>query len=306
MYLDLTCPLELLSAELLRDDRRKVRAYLLMNNLAPHRIARIEGEIHWIQEASAERASMPFAVDGLRAGAGERFKLQLSTDQMPDADDVELVIHRIGYGGGGKDWVGNPEDLIRIEEPLPPAPAELNKLVSLAGQDARAFPLKTSGYWICVCGRPNRIGSDCARCGRGMEHVLENFNRKTVLAGGPAQVVLDSLPGKAEPEIPAFLFEREGASRPKDSRQSLREELEELRAQYVSQRNLLIRRSIFLGITVVLVLLVIYAFEWLGAKQQQAKDIRPPVRVEESGVSGTSIADPTQASSGVAPARPGT
>lgn len=281
VYLDLSCPLELLGYELSRDDQGKVRAYLHLNNLTERRVERIAGDIRWIHSGSGRQIAAPFIADQLTTPARDTFKLQLSTDCLPGADQLELVFSEISFQDGGPDWTQNADRLKRIEEPLPPVGAELNRLVAAAGVDAQNFPLVTGDYWICVCGRPNPAElNHCARCQRHQEDVLERLNRKAVLSGETPALTGGAVP---EPEIPSFLgFDAPEPPPEVERRQRLTQELDMLHRQFKSQRNLLIRRSVFLLAVVVIVLLLMYTFEWLGDMQQQARDIIPPVRVEQA------------------------
>ena len=50
---------------------------------------------------------------------------------------------------------------------------ELDALRFVAGDTAIGFPEEQENAWLCVCGRPNRPGSElCARCRRTREVVF--------------------------------------------------------------------------------------------------------------------------------------
>lgn len=285
LYLDLSCPLEMISFELLRDDRSNVRAYLSLNNLSLDQIERIEGDIHWISIGKDSRFEAPFIADQLRADAKAQFRLQLSTNAQPDTDQIELIVRLISYVGNTPDWTLDPANLMRIEEPLAPNGAELNRLIGIAGQDARNFPLKTNSYWFCVCGRPNHADNvRCSRCEREQNHVLNSFSRKQVLSESVPVISVEA----SKVEIPTFLYEQMHeeypTTQPESERAQLREELETLHQQFKFQRNMLIRRSIFLVVAITIGLGLLWVFQWLSEKQERFLSFEKPLKLESSAM----------------------
>lgn len=274
MYLDLSCPLELLSFELSRDDHGKIRAYLHLNNLSSRRIARIEGQVHWLDSKTGGRQVAPFVADQLRTQSQRPFKIQLSYAGSPGIDGLEMVFDRLGFTDGGPDWLGDENRLCRIEPPPLPEGAELNLLLRAAGRDAQHFPVKIGEYWLCVCGRPNGTRSArCARCHRPKAKVLGRYARGKVVSGETPGV--HRIARKVE--IPRLLpnaraRDREAAERVVDG----------LAGAYRAQRRVLVRRSVFLAVAVVVVVAVVGAYRWLGEKSEEAKGMYPPARVEST------------------------
>ena len=269
LYLDLYCPIELLSFELLRDDTGKVRAYLTLNNLSNVHAVSIEGTVHWIDTKSDHRTDTAFTADQFKPGKQKPFKLQLATADNPNTDEIELTIHRVQFDRDKPDWIGKPEDRLRIEGPLIPRGSELNKLLQAAGYDAAHFPLRTKSYWICICGRPNPIGdSNCARCNRKQTLVFSKYTRAKVLSGETEPQHTQKL----KLDVPDYA---------KPSPRELAEQgLELLAEQYKEQRNILIRRSLFLLIAAIIAFLLWQASSWLGEKRDLAKQMHRPVKVE--------------------------
>lgn len=280
MYLDLSCPLEMLGYELLRDDNSNLRVYLLVGNLSRSRVSLIEGEVRWISRARGVSVDVPFTADDMRAGPRAQFKLQMSTSQPHDADHVELVFHRIGFEDASSDWQHDPSRLVQVDPPNVPKGRQLNMLLAVAGRDALNFPHQSSTHWMCVCGRANPPEQmACARCERDRDDVLHSLSQSAILIDGASNVPVVPI---AEPEIPEFLTPPASEPKPVSEAEQTNQAYDALRSQLRGQRNVLLRRSIFLLSVVVIVLLLMYAFEWLTEKQQQALEIRPPVKIEQS------------------------
>lgn len=273
MYLDLTCPLEMVAHELSRDDMGKVRAYISLNNLSDSPVARIEGTVYWMNTATGQRIAAPFVADRLEMRSQRPFRIQLSTGDCPGADGLEIGFERLGFRGA-PDWAGGEEARVRIEMPLAPRGAELNRLLGAAGPDARNFPVRTSRYWICVCGRPNepeRAG--CRRCGRQADDVLARYAQAKVRSGETPAVHARA----AAAEIPAFL----DGDRP-DPRETALRALQGLRDQCRAQRATLIRRSLFLAALIAVCAGLALSMRWLSERSEIAKGVRPVQRAEQT------------------------
>ena len=271
MYLDLSCPLELLSFELMRDHTGKVRAYLTLNNLSGHLISRIEGHVHWIDTENQRRSSAPFVADRLRARSQSPFRIQLSTAHCPGADQVEVTFSRLRFSKERPDWRGDPRALIRIETPSTPPGRELNKLLAAAGYDAQNFPLSTDNYWLCLCGRPNPSPrTACRRCRRKKDEVFKRFTRKKVLLGKTPAAFPD------KPKIQIHKLSRKKAN----DRATVEAALSHMGAQYLAERKKLVRRSISLAVVILLTMLITYALSWLSEKQELARHMRPVTKID--------------------------
>ena len=282
VYLEFSCPLELLHFELTRDDQGKVRAYLSLNNLAVRRVLRIEGDVLWTDSMTGEQLRVPFIADELRTAPRGRFKLQLSTNQLPGADRVDMTFRRVAFDGDADNiWEQDPDGLREIEPPPAPSGRELNKLVAIAGDDAENFPLRAAGHWFCVCGRANPPDDEkCVRCGRDQQTVFETLTRNAVLEADPPAP--PDRPAR-EPEIPTFLNRPDDlGNEPASAEPSPSEEMALLRHRLVAQRGPLVRRTVFILSALILALLLIYAFQWLGEQKQRALEIHPPVRIQQT------------------------
>ena len=271
MYLDLSCPLEMQSFELSHDDTGKVRAYLELNNLSSRRIESIDGEVHWIDGKTGKRISAPFIADQLRTESQSPFRIQLSSGDNPGTNEIEMTFDRLGFTDGGPEWLGLEIDRVRIQAPEIPPGMELNRLLGAVGRDAHNFPVCADGYWICVCGRPNATGDACCmRCRRDRDTVLNVFTRGKVLSGETPAIFAPAM----EPEAPYFL------SNEAQERETAEVVVDRLWQQYRTQRGMLVRRSVFLVLAVVLVAITVNVMGWLGEKREVAREMRPPVPIE--------------------------
>lgn len=238
MKIDLTCPIELRSYELIYDDRGYVRAYITFQNLAPHPIDRFDAIVCWTNSASGQNTAQPFRADALTADARGTFRFSLSTAAVPDADMLEIHFTRVRYADGEGEWIGGQADMIDIEEIPDENGRELQLLRAAAGEDAVRFPVKCETHWICVCGRANfRHETVCARCLRSRREVLTRLNRTAVLNPQP------------EPEAP------KPDSRSARRKAAAESDLQEKFRQFRRQRDILIRRTITMGVIIALLAL---------------------------------------------------
>ena len=79
------------------------------------------------------------AAERLHAGGESGFKIDLTTDRLPDADALELLFTRVRFEDGSPDWRSG-EGPFAVLEPLPAIDAEtLALLRAEAGPDAVCF-----------------------------------------------------------------------------------------------------------------------------------------------------------------------
>lgn len=166
MKLDLSCPIEVRGYSMRRGDgcaEATVRLY----NLSDRRIAAFEAVAKWHDSTSGRSLATPFVAERLRVGGENGFKVDLTTDRLPDADALDLLFTRVRFEDGSPDWRCGDGPFAELE-PLPAIDAEtLDLLRSEAGSDAVCFPEQRAQIWRCICGRlnPNAAGQ-CARCHR--------------------------------------------------------------------------------------------------------------------------------------------
>lgn len=237
LKIDLTCPIEIRGYELICDDRGCVRAYITLNNLAPHAIAHFDAIVCWANSITGQSEAQPIRADQLSADARATFQFSLSTTTVAEADVLELHFTRVHFADGEPEWIGGQAEPVEIDE-LPQTPgAELRLLHNAAGEDAVRFPEKHEKHWVCVCGRANfRHQTVCARCLRERADVLRNLNRNVVVNG--------ATPPERRPEP---------ARRSRISEEFARE-LQELFPLFRRQREVLIRRTITMSVIIALLL----------------------------------------------------
>ena len=227
MKLDLSCPIEVRGYLMSRNDgctEVSVRLY----NLSAHRISGFEAVAKWHDSNSGRSLAAPFIAERLRAGGENGFRITLTADHLPDADELELAFTRVHFEDGSPDWIGGDGPFADLE-PLPAIDAEtLSLLRAEAGADAVCFPEQRAQIWRCVCGRLNsNDDAHCARCHRDRTAALDHTP--------------DRLHKEQDPCIASG------------------DDLAALQADYVRQRSRLLRRTLLacvaiLALTVCLVL----------------------------------------------------
>ena len=241
MKVDLSCPIELRSYELMTDDAGRVRASISLYNLTKRRISDFEAVAHWTNSKTGASAAAPFQAGGLRAAPRGFFNISLSSDAARHADQLELNFTRVRFSDGEREWRAGNGVIVDIAETKPLSGAEQNALFAAAGEDAVRFPEENASTWSCVCGRVNPQGkARCARCRRHYAEVFPALLRDQVLKGGArAEMVMDL------------------DDMPLEERRMRRIQEERLHREYLKKRSALIRRTIAtLGVAAVLAIIV--------------------------------------------------
>ena len=258
MRLDLGCPVELLGYDLTHDERG-VKGFVRLFNLSDHPVTGFEAVITW--QGGGGAADVPLMAGPLLAAPHEPFILPLEAESAPGGHWEALFFARVDFSGAPP-WRGNPKRLMDVDLPEAPSPVELEALRRVAGPDAAVRPHDAGTYWVCACGRANPGKSPgCDRCGRSRRHCLK-LSRQL-----------------AE----AFKAEVSGVKKaPKPGSDSQTAFHEVLRAKYLRQKNMLIRRTVTMLTAAALIALIAFVWTWLIGMQQRAKDIHPPTRIEET------------------------
>lgn len=180
LIVDLSCPIELRSYELLSDDFGNIRAYIRLHNLSKKKIVGYNATINWYNALTRARITESISVDQCEVEPLSQFKLVHSTVNCAKVDHVEMYFSSVLYEDG-TEWKPGDGDLIEIgEQPLLTG-VKLDRLISLAGEDAVQYPQVQKEYWRCVCGRINLLSEEkCIRCQRDRNHVLKHFNPRAV------------------------------------------------------------------------------------------------------------------------------
>ena len=164
----------------MHDDSGAARAYIDLFNLSEQTVSGYGATVHWARDATREGANDEISVSAIAIPGGGQFKLVLSTNLIKFADRIELYFHRVSFSDG-TDWEPKDGDLVDVGEFVPLAGEELDKLKSIAGEDASIFPEMQDNFWRCVCGRINELDQElCRRCMRERNYVLTELNRKSL------------------------------------------------------------------------------------------------------------------------------
>jgi hypothetical protein len=260
LQLDLGCPVELLGYDLTHDERG-VKGFVRLHNLSDHPVTGFEAVITW--QGDGGSADIPLMAGPILAAPHEPFVLPLEAEAAPNGHWSGLFFVQVDFDGAPP-WRGNPRRLTEVVLPEKPSPLELEALRRVAGPDAAVRPHDAGAYWVCACGRANPGHSPgCDRCGRSRRHCLKLSRQlaeafKQEISGTPPKSAKVPRP---EPEAAFHVT---------------------LRAKYLRQKNMLIRRTITMLTAAALIGLIALLWTWLIGMQQRAKDIVPPTRIEET------------------------
>ncbi len=265
MHLDLSCPLELLGYDLTHNEQG-VRGFVRLWNLSDAPVTGFEAVITWQGENGA--ADIPLSSGAIFAPPHDAFVLPIETDSAPSGHWSGLFFVRVDFQSAAL-WHGNPRRLIDVEMPEKPSKREMKALRRAAGPDAAVRPLDAGGYWVCACGRANpRKSIGCDRCGRTKRDCLRLSRQLAEVFDGKA------------PEGKPANAKRKAAARP-----AAEGELpfhKALERRYLRQRSLLIRRTVTMLTAAGLIALIALAWTWLIGMQQRAKDIVPPMKIDQA------------------------
>ena len=180
MIIDLSCPIELRSYELLTDDAGTTRAYLQLYNLSEKTITGYSATVRWSRDMTDDEMNDNIAVDTIAIDGKTHFELRLTGDLVRNADRMELYFTNVDFSDGSK-WKSKDGDLIDVDEQSFLTGRQAQKMQEVAGLDAIMFPQVQDHFWRCVCGRINTMEEEnCRRCGRDRNHVLKDLNPKAL------------------------------------------------------------------------------------------------------------------------------
>lgn len=246
MKLDLSCPIELRGYTLSYTDSA-VQASVRLYNLTNRRIASFEAVAKWRSRSTDRGIAMPLRAERLRAGGENGFRINLSCDHQPDADQLDLVFTFVRFEDGGADWRAGEGAIVDVSPLEPISSANLEALRHIAGSDAVCFPKQDRQTWRCVCGRTNALDDEkCMRCHRDQRSVLE-LTRESVLAQ----------------------YEPAAANASAESEEAL---IADMHARYLRQRSRLLRRTVVMTIAVLaLTVLLVLNYQPVEAASANAE-----------------------------------
>ncbi len=262
MQLDLSCPVELVGYDLTHDGHG-ARGFVHLTNLSDKPVTGFEAVITWQGEGGD--MDIPLASGAILAPPHAGFVLPIETDPAPSGQWTGLSFVRIDFEGAPS-WHGNPKRFSDVTMPEKPSPRELEALKRVAGPDAAVRPVRAKDYWVCACGRANLLRSyGCDRCGRSRRSCLR-------LSAQLSEAFKDREAPKNEKAVAA---KKKPASQPAFSHKTLR-------ARYLRQKSLLIRRTVTMLTAAILITLIAVTWTWLADMQRRAREIVPPTRIEET------------------------
>jgi hypothetical protein len=262
LQLDLSCPLELVGYDLTHDGRG-ARGFVHLTNLSDKPVTGFEAVITWQGENGD--VDIPLTSGVILAPPHTGFVLPIETVPAPSGQWTGLSFVRIDFDGAPS-WRGNPKRFTDVATPEKPSPRELEALKRVAGPDAAVRPVLAKDYWVCVCGRANPLRNPgCDRCGRSKRSCLkigaqfsEAFKEKKTQKGKKGTEGIKKTSARS-----AFSHKV-------------------LRARYLRQRSLLIRRTVTMLTAAGLIALIALTWAWLADMQQRARELVPPTRIEET------------------------
>ncbi len=263
MRIDPHCPVEHMTSDFAKDDRGNVRAYLKLNNLSPSVIERLDA-LAVFEDEGGRRAEIPFSMEGLRVPPRTSFAANVSTDEAPWATKVSVQFTRVIFEGDKPVWMYSPARLVEVPDLPRPDGRELNRLRSLAGEDAVGFPRLAGALWICVCGLPNPYRRrKCRRCARERDVVFTAFDM--------ARVLRSPAPNAPLPKVDMPLFEE---NEPQEETPPDVKREEALRLKFLRERGLLIRRTVTMLVAALILIAAVWAYKTATTKPESIAPVK--------------------------------
>jgi hypothetical protein len=180
--MDLTCPAEFVSAEVLRDSGGRAQAYLTFRNLSEDTLTELQAMITMLDADGVSMGICPLRYRRLQAKPHAMFTLCMVMDELPFFSDARVVLQRVGFLEG-EPWAWDEDALMDCTpKPLAPGP-QRSALMAVAGADAVCWPERRQDTWVCVCGRFNQRGWRlCRRCRRARDEVFARYELNAVMA----------------------------------------------------------------------------------------------------------------------------
>lgn len=181
MLMDIASPAELLRVETATFAGGRRQAYLTFINESERVIESISGLFTLLDDDGHEIEKRRLSFDELSLSPLETSTCHLALDGYPPFDDMRMVLEGVIFQDNTI-WEMNPSRLLDCTPPALPEGPERVALISLAGADAVCFPERRELYWVCVCGRFNRLRwLNCRRCSRGRDETLAAYRPGQVL-----------------------------------------------------------------------------------------------------------------------------
>ena len=182
MLMDLTCPAEFRTVEVLRDSSGRAQAYLTFLNLSDQLLTELGAMVTMLDAQGVSLGIRPLRYKRLSARPHASFTLCMVMDDLPFFQDARVTIQRVGFAEAPA-WHWQEEALMDCTpKTLAPGPQRV-ALVAVAGPDAVCWPERRRDTWVCVCGRFNeQAWPHCRRCGRDREETFAQYELNRVMA----------------------------------------------------------------------------------------------------------------------------
>ncbi len=217
MKIDLTCPVELWQVS--KPTAEAPECTVVLNNLSEKIVISVQVTMICYDQAEEMLFRQIERIQGLNAGAGERFSVVILPTQWENVAGVELVVEKVWFGDA-MIWRRGNAALTEYESNALPSGRKLDQLRFVAGQDAVGYPSLQEHVWVCVCGRANAKAAEfCCRCGRRAETIFASFAPQNVdqLIAVHEQKLRD-IAKKAREDAAKLTEEREAEERKKRSK----------------------------------------------------------------------------------------
>ena len=179
MRIDLSCPGEILRAELPTAEEPWIRILIL--NGTDRGINSCEATAKVLDREGRELGRTVHRARALAGRPYGTFLMTIPMEPIEDAAGIEARLDKAWFEDNDV-WRRNEAAEIEYEDNMLPPGNDLNALKYVAGPTAVGFPSQQARLWVCVCGRANGNGSDhCARCRREKETLFRQYNREAVL-----------------------------------------------------------------------------------------------------------------------------
>ena len=179
MRIDLSCPGEILRAELPTSEEPWIR--LLILNGTDRGINSCEATVKILDREGRELGRTVHRARALAGRPYGTFLMTIPMEPFEGAAGIEARLDKAWFEDNDV-WRRNEAKEIEYEGNALPPGNDLNALKYVAGPTAVGFPSQQARLWVCVCGRANGNGEfHCARCRREKETLFRQYNREAVL-----------------------------------------------------------------------------------------------------------------------------
>lgn len=182
MKSDLTCPVEVVSVDIEREDTQtdtkedgQLVCHIEFFNLSEKVIDSLQMNIICFNEAG-ERLGGRLVRAAALGGPREAFFGDFRPDHVAAAVRVEASVEKVWFQDGVI-WRREERNVREYTPNALPQGRELDRLRAVAGEDAKGYAREDDIVWMCVCGRANRTSDEaCMRCERKRAQVLRDYS----------------------------------------------------------------------------------------------------------------------------------